>query len=69
MFKKFVLSPSPANFIKPERITEVIVSGMEAYFHILSLIVKPVNLGLTLLVLMLSEIERWLTNGTVASIS
>ncbi|KAG0728132.1 Serine--pyruvate aminotransferase, mitochondrial [Chionoecetes opilio] len=48
-----------------ERITEVIVSGMEAYIPLTFSNPKARHLGLTLPVLMLSEIERWLTNGTI----
>ena len=53
--------------LSAERITEVIISGMELYiFHTFSLLIKLKSLGLTLLVLVLSKIERRLTNGTVA---
>ena len=34
-------------------------------FHILSLILKPANLGLSQFALVLSKIERWLTDGTL----
>ena len=49
-----------------ERITEMIVSGMDIYIpNTFSNTKAMKNPGLTLLVLMLSKIERWLTNSTV----
>ena len=47
-----------------ERITEVIVSGMEVYIPHSLLDINPANPGLTQLALVLFMIERWPTKGT-----
>ena len=51
------------------RMTEMTVSVIETYIPHTFVTLKPVNLGLTQLVLVLPEIERRLTKVSLSSIS